>query len=69
MLLYDQNAFVVGEGSGLFKQKLQTALANLLGIPPRFLEEPLQALRLPSLRSYNRIGVGKSGQSLVAFGE
>jgi hypothetical protein len=36
MLIYDQNAFVVGGGSGIFEQELQTALVNLLGIPSRF---------------------------------
>src|SRR5215210_404690 len=69
MLVYDQNAFVVGGGSGIFEQEFEPALVNLLlGVPPRFREKPLQALRFPSLRSYNRLGVGKSGQSLVAFG-
>ena len=69
VLVYDENAFVVGGGSGLFEQEeFEPALVNLIGIPPRFREEPLQALRFPSLRSYNRLGVGKGGQSLVAFG-
>jgi hypothetical protein len=49
----------VGGGSGLFEREFEPALVDLLRVPPRFREEPLQALRLPSLRSYDRLGVGK----------
>src|SRR5215204_2205655 len=56
MLVYDQNAFVVGGGSGVFEQEFEPALVNLLLMPPRFREKPLQALRFPSLRSNNRLG-------------
>src|SRR5215210_3419919 len=51
VLVYDQNAFAVGGGSGLFEQEFEPALVDLLGVPPRFREEPLQALRLFALRS------------------
>jgi hypothetical protein len=69
MLVDDQNAFVVGDGIRLFEQEeFEPALVDLLLIPPRFREEPLQALRFFALRSYGRLGVGKSGQSLVALG-
>src|SRR5215212_6776197 len=66
MLVYDQNAFVVGGGSGVFEQEFEPALVDLLGIPPRFREEPLQALRFLSLRSYDRL-VYPNYESLITL--
>src|SRR5215211_2488344 len=71
VLVDDQNAFVVGGGVRRLlerEEQFEPAIVELLRAPPRFREEPLQALRFFALRSYNRLGVGKSGQSLVAFG-
>ena len=67
VLVYDQNAFIVGGGSGVFEQEeFEPALVNLLlRVPPRFREKPLQALRFFALRSYERLGVGKSGLKVL----
>ena len=57
VLVYDENALIVGGSSGLFEQEeFEPVLVKLLLIPPRFREKLLQALRFPSLRSYNRLG-------------
>jgi len=36
-------------------------------VPGRFREEPLERLRLPTLRTDDRLGIGQGGQRLVAF--
>src|SRR3712207_574425 len=60
MLVYYQHAFLVRSGRGLSEQDLQPTLVDLLGVPPRFREEPLQALGLFALRPAHGLGVGKS---------
>src|SRR5215213_6561764 len=68
MLVYDQNALFARSTRRIGYHEFQSTLVDLLGIPPRFRKEPLQALRFLSLGSYNRLGVGQSRQSLVALG-
>ena len=68
VLVYDQNAFLVGGGRRVLEQEFEAALVDLFVVPPGFREEPLQALCFLTLRSCERLGVGKSGQSLVALG-
>src|SRR5215212_8131928 len=68
MLVYDQNALFAGSTRRIGYHEFKSTLVDPLGVPPRFRKEPLQALRFLSLGSYNRLGVGKSGQSLVALG-
>jgi hypothetical protein len=56
VLVYYQNALLARRARHIGDHELQTALVDLLGIQPRFREKLLQALRLLSLRSYNRLG-------------
>src|SRR5829696_3829543 len=64
MLIYDQNAIFGGSRSWSLAQQLQPPCVELLGVSPRFREEPLQALSLLTLRPGHGFGIGKSGQSL-----
>jgi hypothetical protein len=68
MLIYYKYALLHRSDRWISEQELQPALVDLLWVPPRLREKPLQALRFLSLCSGHRLGVGKSGQSLVAFG-
>ena len=52
----------------VFEQELQPSRVDLLGVPPGLGKEPLQALRLLSLRPAHWLGVRKGGQGLVALG-
>src|SRR5829696_5690155 len=68
VLVYYENALLARSTRTLFKHELQPTFVDLPWVPPRFREEPLQALRFFTLRSLEELGVGKSGQGLVAFG-
>jgi hypothetical protein len=68
VLVYEQNAVLVGSRHSDAEQEFETALVNLSRIPPGFGKEPLQALRFVALRPEHRFGVGQSRQSLVALG-
>src|SRR3712207_1658539 len=60
MLVYYQHALLAQSSSGraFFEQEFEPTLVDLLGVPPRFRKEPLQALRFPSLRSGHGLGIG-----------
>src|SRR5215218_3210870 len=70
VLIYDQDALLARSSSAraLFEQQFEAALVYLPRVPPRLREEPLQALRFPSLGSDHGLGVGQGGEGLVAFG-
>ena len=68
MLVYYQNALLTRSGGALFEHEIQPTLVDLLGVPPRFRKEPLQALCFLALRSYNWLGVDQGGKGLIAFG-
>src|SRR5918999_1376796 len=68
VLVYCQNALLARSSGVLIDHELEATFVDLLRIPPRFRKEPLQALRFLSLRPNHGFGIGKSGQSLVAFG-
>src|SRR5215212_11475856 len=69
MLIYDQNALLGRSGrrfSRFFEQEqFEAALVNLLRVPPGLKEEPLQALRLLSLRSGYGLGIRKGSRNMV----
>ena len=65
--VYDESSGFIRGRSRLFEHQPYPEAAHLLGIPARLGEEPLQALGLLALRSYDRFGVGQSRQSLVAL--
>ena len=58
-LVDDESTLLVGSRPRVFEQKLDPALVNGLSIPRRLGEEPLQALGLLALRSYDGLGVGE----------
>ena len=62
----DQHALVVGAGCRVGQQQLQAVLVDLLVVPGRLGEEPLQALHGPMLGTDQRLGAGQRGQGLVA---
>jgi hypothetical protein len=64
----DEGAPLDRGGGGNFQQVFDPAPVYPLVIPPGLGDESLQALRPLTLRSHYRLGVGKSGERLVAFG-
>jgi hypothetical protein len=58
--VYDESSGFIRGPSRLFEHQPYPEAAHLLRIPARLGEEPLQALGLLALRSYDRFGVGQS---------
>src|SRR5829696_7150202 len=58
--------WVVGAGCRVGQQQLQAVLVDLLVVPGRLRQEPLQALHGPMLGTDQRLGAGQGGQGLVA---
>jgi len=67
-LVDDEDAGGVRGRLGALQQDLEPAPVDGLGVPAGFREEPLQALGLLVLRPGRRLGVGQSGEGLVALG-
>src|SRR5215218_2297030 len=62
-----QHAPLTWGGGRVFPQQLDAALVELLVVPSRFREEPLQPLDLTVLSASDRLGAGQPGQGLVAI--
>src|SRR5215218_10987228 len=62
-----QRPRIMGGGGRVFPQQLDAALVELLVVPSRFREEPLQPLDLTVLSASDRLGAGQPGQGLVAI--
>jgi hypothetical protein len=61
-----QHAPVIGGGGRVLAQQPHPPLVDLFVVPGRFRQEPLQPLDLAVLGTGDRLGVGQSGQGLVA---
>jgi hypothetical protein len=61
MLVYDQNALLVGGASRVLEQQLEAARVDLVWVPPGLGEEPLQGLGLLALGAGQGLGVGQGG--------
>ena len=62
-----QHSPLTWSGGRVFPQQLDAALVELLVIPSRFRQEPLQPLDLTVLSASDRLGTGQPGQGLVAI--
>lgn len=66
-LVEDEHALIMRTRGGIGAEEFEPPLVHGLGLPGRFGQEPLQALRGGSLGAEDRLGADQAGERLVAL--